>query len=581
LGDPGVPYTVTNTGLILQELAKKEGIDDLQRNQTRRRTMPNTAVEKIVHGDPQSKHLQNESPTTRDDFISSKEVVEEIRKVVGEIIEWIGQDRDKRTFFGFEKELIPRVFRLGRLFVLLFLTIKEEKKKKKLPSPMVVRGRKYLRKGRKEREIGTFFGKVRYFRTYIHSEGDGDKGGRGFYPMDNELGLTADGFSTKVISFASRLATKMCFDQVMLMLKLFLGWSPSKTSVEHMVLGLGAWGQKYLMQAPPPENEGEVLVVQFDSKCAPMATPEELRKRRGKRKPNPYPNSQRHRGRAKRKRAGKKERRKKGDKSKNGKMATLAVMYTLKKGPDGMLLGPINKRLYGSFAAKRHTVAWARRGAAKRGFYPGSGKVIQIITDGDPDLEKYYKKFFGDYKKGELIASLDIIHVIEYLWGAGGCVYKEGSGELRAWVESQKKQLYNSRADLVVAKLKQRLDEIPKTGPGTKWRRKKLLDAINYISNRLHLMDYKMLKDCDLEVATGVVEGAVRHVMGQRFDCSGMRWIKRRAEALLKLRIIEINGQWENFIQWVHDELRNRSSIGARFQLMRKTPAKLPTLGLK
>ena len=37
----------------------------------------------------------------------------------------------------------------------------------------------------------------------------------------------------------------------------------------------------------------------------------------------------------------------------------------------------------------------------------------------------------------------------------------------------------------------------------------------------------------DLPIATGIVEGAVRYVIGERIDCSGMRWIPKRAEALL------------------------------------------------
>jgi hypothetical protein len=45
-------------------------------------------------------------------------------------------------------------------------------------------------------------------------------------------------------------------------------------------------------------------------------------------------------------------------------MATLVVMYTLKM-KDGLLLGPINKRVYGSFAPKRHAFAWAAREATK------------------------------------------------------------------------------------------------------------------------------------------------------------------------------------------------------------------------
>jgi hypothetical protein len=46
-------------------------------------------------------------------------------------------------------------------------------------------------------------------------------------------------------------------------------------------------------------------------------------------------------------------------------------------------------------------------------------------------------------------------------------------------------------------------------------------------------------------IASGVVEGAARYVVGERLDNSGMRWIEERAEAVLLLRCIEVNGDWE------------------------------------
>ena len=67
-------------------------------------------------------------------------------------------------------------------------------------------------------------------------------------------------------------------------------------------------------------------------------------------------------------------------------------------------------------------------------------------------------------------------------------------------------------------------------------------------------MDYKSLREQDLEISSGAVEGAVNYVIAKRFDSGGMRWIKQRAEALLQLRCIEANGDWDEFIKFVHDK---------------------------
>ena len=91
---------------------------------------------------------------------------------------------------------------------------------------------------------------------------------------------------------------------------------------------------------------------------------------------------------------------------------------------------------------------------------------------------------------------------------------------------------------------------MPGHGPGTKGKRQTLTRVIGYIAPRLAMMRYAEWRQQDLVIASGQVEGAVRHVVGERMDCAGMRWIPGRAEALLHLRCIELNGDWEAFIAW-------------------------------
>ena len=71
-------------------------------------------------------------------------------------------------------------------------------------------------------------------------------------------------------------------------------------------------------------------------------------------------------------------------------------------------------------------------------------------------------------------------------------------------------------------------------------------------SSYFELSPYQEWIAQDLVIASGQVEGAVRHVVGERLDCSGMRWLRGKAEAILQLRCIELNGDWETFFAWVH-----------------------------
>lgn len=500
------------------------------------------------------------------DDIATAPTVEEVKasiiREVESLVAWV-LTCQSLTFFAFETQLVPQVLALGRLFIQLFLCMREEQFQATHPQPQPG----YKRLGPNARLLGTFFGKVRYWRTYFYRQGGG------YYPLDVELGLTRDGFSMLLRSYATRIATKVSYAQTALILSLFLHWTPAQESIEGMVLGLGQHTAAWFESAPAPEGDGEVLVIQIDSKATPTATEEELEKRHGPRRPNPHPGSQRHRGRAARQRRGSKKRRQKGDKAKNGKMATIVTMYTLRRSADGTLEGPINKKVYASYAPKRHAVAIARREANKRGFGPGSGKLIQIVTDGDNDLQCYIEELFP-----EAIHTIDVYHVTEYLWEAGQCLYKEGSAELVEWVETQKEALYDGRAVEIVAEIDKCLAQLD---PGKQSVRKRLQKVRNYIGQRVDMMNYKELREQDLEISSGAVEGAVNYVIARRFDSGGMRWIKERAEHLLQLRCIEVNNDWDTFIEFVHDRTRERVQQEHRNLSLKCTePAPLPTYGL-
>lgn len=476
--------------------------------------------------------------------------------------------RDERTFKEFEEGLIPRIFELAKLLVCLFLCLREKQVTEGLGSHVEIEGRRYHRRPPQPRNLNTWFGVVRYFRTYLR--GPVTKEGRtGFHLLDMKLGLTADRLSMNVLSVATRLATKLSFAQTYAVLGWFMLQPPSTEVLEQAVLGLGRHTEEWFKNAPPPEGDGEVLVILLDGKASPTATEQELERRRGKRRKQKAA-SARHRGRDKRKAYGKKPRRKKGDKSKNGRVATMVVMYTLKR-EGGQLLGPLNRRFYASFAPKRYAFEVARREANKRGFTAASGKLIQIVTDGDDDFAAYKKKYFP-----EALHTLDIMHALEYVWEAGGCLYPEGSNELKAWMETQKEHLYRGRVETLLNELKRRLLAIPMTGPGNKGKRERLTAALEYLSKRVELMNYGELMAADLEIGSGAVEGAIKHIIAARFDKGGMRWIRERAEALLQLRCIEMNGDWERFIDSVHGDICRTQAQGRRIRLQQATPAALP-----
>lgn len=479
---------------------------------------------------------------------------------------------ESATFAGFEKALKERVLPLACSLVVLFLVASEERVRRGLGARVEREGRWFRRAPAQVRNLLTWFGVVQYARTYLREIVKPKRKARGYHPLDAELGLLADRISPNVLSVTTRLSTRLSFEEAHEVAGWFLPVVPSTEVVEAAVLGYGSKTQEWFKQAPAPKNDGDVLVTEIDSKGVPTATDEELHLRRGKRSRRRKAPSPRHRGRLARGRRTKKPRRAKGDKSKNAKMGTMVVMYTLRRSGN-LLLGPINKRFYASFASKRHAVKFARREATKRGFPPGTNRVVQVLTDGDNDLARYIGEEFPD-----AIHTIDVMHIVEKLWDAGSSVHREGSDELRAWVEEQKEALYAGRAVKIVAEFDQQLASIARTGPGNKYRREKLTAIRGYLEKRVQNMTYDDLRRRDLELGTGAVEGGIKNLMGGRMDHGGMRWIKERAEALLQLLCIDANGDWEAFIDHTHAAMRDSAvTKGARPRLQQRVASPLPT----
>lgn len=48
-------------------------------------------------------------------------------------------------------------------------------------------------------------------------------------------------------------------------------------------------------------------------------------------------------------------------------------------------------------------------------------------------------------------------------------------------------------------------------------------------------------------IATGAIEGACRHLVKDRMERSGMRWVKAGAEAMLTVRALHVSELWDEF----------------------------------
>jgi hypothetical protein len=281
-------------------------------------------------------------------------------------------------------------------------------------------GQRYQRAEVRTSEVGTRFGKVSFRRAVGRVVGRARAAAD--LPLDRALGLCS-GFSLGVVTALGKLCAQMAYAAARVQFKDTYDWAPSPRATLRMVDALGAEARGFLEQAPAPDEDGEILVIQVDGKGAPMISARELGRRC-----RPHEamagETQRHRRRHRRRRHGPKIRRTKGKKSKNAKVAVVGVLYTLKRTEKG-LEGPIGKRVMATFDTHEALFQWLHREALKRG-YPHKEAVF--LADGLEHIWRLQERYFP-----QAVPCVDWYHVVEKLWAAGEALYREGSDELREW----------------------------------------------------------------------------------------------------------------------------------------------------
>jgi hypothetical protein len=141
----------------------------------------------------------------------------------------------------------------------------------------------------------------------------------------------------------------------------------------------------------------------------------------------------------------------------------------------------------------------------------------------------------------------DFIHVLTYLWGAAGCLHPDSNpAAVEKWVQDQATRVLDGQARRVAGTIRRQA-----TNAGLDpAQRKPADDAANYLTNLAPYLDYPTALQSGWPIATGIVEGACRHLIKDRMDITGARWGLAGAEAVLKLRALKANGDLDAYWQF-------------------------------
>lgn len=362
-----------------------------------------------------------------------------------------------------------------------------------------------------------------------------------FVPLDNRLQLPGNSFSYVLQDWDQSLAMEQPFGQVSQTIERMLRLKQSVDSLEgvnrQQAQDVAAF--RDLQGSPPAAEEGQIVVVTADCKGIVI------------------------RGQGTKTVCG--GERPAGQRANQKRMAAVAGVYTIEpyvravddvvaalfRDPDyepGPRPAPCHKRLWASLPEEgskpRSSIAvvfdWVWWEFAQRN--PRLARPTVCLCDGQEALWEACADAVLDEDRVDI---LDFLHVTPRLWSAAKLLYGEKSKEVLPFVRQRVTQVLEGKVESVIRTMRRYAQE-----RGLPNAKKKALGRIcGYLSKNRHRMRYDEYLRRGYPIASGVIEGACRHLIKDRMERAGMHWTLPGAQAMLDLRSVWVSGYWQEFQQ--------------------------------
>jgi hypothetical protein len=361
-----------------------------------------------------------------------------------------------------------------------------------------------------------------------------------FVPLDNRLQLPESIFSYVLQDWDQGLCVEQAFGPAQSTVARILNLPQSVDSLEQMNVQMATQVTDFRENRPQPDpaTEGPILVTSADGKGIIM--------RRSQDDPAPAAH------------------RSKGQKASQKRMATVGTAYTVDRyvrTPEDVLAalfrdGPkppprppsCHKRVWASLpqedpdgvvqSSLEIVYAWLLNEVVERN--PDGTKELVHLGDGQESLWQACQDHLPQRQRTDI---LDLLHVTPRLWQAAHVFYPEGSPEAEAFARERILRVLRGEVTGVVQGLRRM---------GTQWglkgsKQKTLAHVCAYLSKNRERMRYDEYLAKGYPIASGVIEGACRHLVKDRMERAGMHWTPRGAQAMLDLRSTYVNGDWEEY----------------------------------
>ena len=404
------------------------------------------------------------------------------------------------------------------------------------------------------REYQSVFG-VHALERVVYGTREGQK--IEYVPLDSQLQLPASKFSYLLQEWDQALAVEQPYGQVSETVERILGFSQSVHSLERMNQEVASSVAAFwAAREPAPVAQGEAIVT-----CSADGKGVVIRREAAAPAPPVAAGSEPEEADAAAKTGGK-------------KMALLGAVYTIApyvRTPEQVLQAlfepplpranrpprpkPQNKDVRASLArdgqgtmAPSYTCVFSWLAQEQRQRNPTGHQPVVVLMDGQKAL------WLGAQHALEGVAYvevLDLLHALGYVWDAAKLFYPSranGPGldgvqpQRLAFVKQQADRLLTGQVQTLIRSLRAQALRLKPA------QREQLADIIGYFHRNASRMKYDQYLHAGYPIASGVIEGACRHVVCDRMERSGMRWVMSGAQAMLELRCIGINQNWEAFM---------------------------------
>jgi hypothetical protein len=402
----------------------------------------------------------------------------------------------------------------------------------------------------KERPLRTIFGE-HALHTYVYAQGEKRK--IELRPIDARILLPEGKASYLLQEFSQMFCVEKAFHVAARQLDTVLHQKLSVDVLEDINRAMGKQADVYLDQlpTPSPSEAGALLVATADGKGVPLV----------------QHNAQEVPAFDKKERPG------------NRRMATLGCVYTVDRyvrTPEQIVAAlfrdktvsqpenrpePCGQRYRACFAEPAPqradavpsaylTWAWIAQQVQAR---HQRGQPIVRLMDGQPILLEAAQACMvdvvaqlGERDEAQLVVDiLDIIHVAGYLWKAAKAFHQHQEHQ-EAFVENRLLRILRGEVLGVISGMRRMASQRNLKAEALKT----VTTACNYFEKNAQRMRYDAYLKAGYPIASGVIEGACRHVIKDRMEHGGMRWTLLGAKAMLNVRSVSASNAWEDFGSW-------------------------------